>query len=112
MARPRPPVTCPRCNAPVLWWRNANRDGQICVDISSDASGSVQKIVTDDPDRPGRKVVWGKKLSQRELAAALASNPHELFFTPHASTCSATREPNRKPEGLQIDWAASQRKGA
>lgn len=70
----------------------------MCVDISFDEAGTVQKLVNDAG-------VWGKKLSGRELADAVSAG--ERLFTLHAATCPSARKHNPKPEGLEIDWAAA-----
>ena len=95
--RDRPPKRCRKCDQQVLWWRNANRDGSICVDLSSDESGTVQKLVTTEDGQP---VVWGKKLAGRDLADAVSNGV--MLFTLHANTCAADRARNPRPEGLQI----------
>ena len=108
----RPPRTCPKCEAPVAWWRNANQPDEkwLCVDASSDDTGTVQKIVNDDPDRPGHKVVWGRRLTGPDLAEAVSNR--DMLFTLHSTTCSAQRPPNTKPEGLHIDWPDNSRRRA
>lgn len=98
--RDRPPRHCPKCEQPILWWRNANRKGMVCVDLSSDDAGTVRKLVNDDPDHPGQTIVWGKKLSGMDLAAAKADGV--LLFTLHSVTCPAERPPNPRPAGLEI----------
>lgn len=95
--RDRPPKPCPKCDQPVLWWRNANRDSWICVDPSSDENGTVLKLVNQEDGRP---VVWGKKLSGRDLANAISAG--DMLFTLHATTCTAQRPRNPKPAGLQF----------
>lgn len=111
----RPPRVCPKCEAPVLWWRNANQgpdEKWLCVDLSSDEAGTVQKIVTTDRSDPHReqRIVWGRRLTGMDLAAAVGAG--ELLFTLHATTCSAHRPTNPKPEGLQIAWPNSPRRRA
>ncbi|AON97408.1 hypothetical protein SEA_NYCEIRAE_45 [Gordonia phage Nyceirae] len=100
MSRTRPPRTCRYCRLPVLWWRNANRDGSICVDVSADDNGTVQKVVTHPAGE--RPVVWGRRLTGLDLATAVEAG--EQLFTLHATTCSARKQRNPKPEGLQIAW--------
>lgn len=108
MSRIRPPRTCRHCGAPVLWWRNANRDSNICVDASPDDNGNVRKLVTTD--RYTKKpVVWGKKLTPDELARLEADGPLPLLFTLHSATCSALRRPNPKPAGLEIPGLATRK---
>lgn len=96
----RAPKRCRRCDQQVLWWRNAHRDGNLCVDLSSDDKGTVRKIVTRDP-ATGHTVVYGANLTGHDLADAIASD--EMLFTLHARTCSAGRQPNPKPAGLRIE---------
>ncbi|QBI97730.1 hypothetical protein SEA_DOGFISH_41 [Gordonia phage Dogfish] len=98
MSRIRPPRTCRLCKLPVLFWSNANRDGSICVDVSPDDNGTVQKLVTHPPGE--KPVVWGKRLTGLDLATAIESG--EQLFTLHATTCPARKPRNPKPEGLQI----------
>lgn len=102
MSTHRAPRRCGQCQQPVLYWRNANRDDRFLkVDPSSDESGTVQKLVNADG-------VWGKRLSGRELADAVASG--DMLFTLHNVTCSARRKPNPKPEGLEIPGLATRKR--
>lgn len=96
----RGPRLCGRCHAPVAYWRNANReDAYMKVDLSSDDAGTVQKIVSKDPDT-GAPVVWGRRLTGTALAEAIANG--ERLHQLHSRTCAALRTPNPKPEGLEI----------
>lgn len=114
VGRVRPPKLCRDCDAPIFYWRNANGNpchGEtfLCVDTSSDDSGTVRKEVSRDD--AGRPLVWGRVLSGIDLAAAVEAG--EMLFTLHASTCSAKRAPNPKPPGVEIAWPkTSSRKGA
>lgn len=96
----RGPRVCSKCHAPVAYWRNANReDSYLKVDLSFDDAGTVQKIVSTDPVTR-KPLVWGKRLTGRDLADALANG--ERLHQLHSQTCSATRISNPKPEGLEI----------
>lgn len=80
---------CLDCREPVRWWRNArDLDRWICIDYSSDDSGTVQKLQARDPDN-GRRIAVGLVLSGIDLAKAEADQ--QLLFTLHTLTCSARR---------------------
>ncbi|NDK91431.1 hypothetical protein GYA93_17870 [Gordonia desulfuricans] len=102
MGRDRAPLHCRDCEQPILWWRNANQTEErwLCVDSSSDDLGTIRKLITGDAEHPGRQIVWGKRLTGRDLAAAVADR--ELLFTLHSTTCSARRRPNPRPAGHEI----------
>lgn len=102
--KPRPPAVCPKCEAPIAWWPNANRPGMIPVDLSSDSEkGSIQKIVTRTPGPRGiaRETVVASKLSGADLAAAIANG--EMLFTHHSDTCTALRPVNPRPDHVHLD---------
>lgn len=103
----RGPRLCSRCNSPVAYWRNANReDSYLKVDLSSDDAGTVAKFVSKDPSS-GQPVVWGRRLTGADLAAAIANGDrlHQL----HNQSCAALRTPNPKPEGLEVPGLATKK---
>lgn len=98
---PGPPSRCSKCKQPISWWRNANREGRLPVDLSSDdEKGTIRKIVTQDPET-GKPVIYGQKLTPDEVGVATADG--EMLFTHHSDTCTSRRPHNPKPAGLELN---------
>ncbi len=93
------PRRCQRCDAPIVWRLNTASGKPFRLDQSPDDSGDV---IVHRNHPPAGELLRATRLAGDELVAAKADG--ELLFTRHSKTCSALKEPNPKPEGVQIEW--------